>query len=223
MMFYCFELDEASKELCTIVTPYGKFQYNRLPMGVKISPDVGQSLIKKILDGLDIEAYMDDLGIWTDGTFDEHLAIVDKVLERLHKNGMKCNPLKCEWFVKETDFLGYWMTPKGVKPMKKKIDAVLKMGRPRNQTEVRAFLGAVTFYRSMWPRRSHVLAPLTELTGTEKFVWDDKHNRAFNEMKAIIAAEAMSTYPDLHGCKRSSIGSRNPSKWQTSRLLVEKN
>jgi len=61
MMFYCFELDEASKELCTIVTPFGKFQYNRLPTEVKISPDVGQSLIKTILDSLDIEAYMNDL------------------------------------------------------------------------------------------------------------------------------------------------------------------
>jgi len=108
MMFYCFELvDEARKELCTIVTPYGKFQYNRLPVGAKISPDVGQILIKKILDGLDIEAYMDDIGIWTDGTFDEHLTIVDNVLERLLKNGTKYNPLKCEWFVQETAFLGY--------------------------------------------------------------------------------------------------------------------
>jgi len=120
---------------------------------VKISPDVGQSLIKKILDGLDIEAFICDLGIWTDGTFDEHLAIVDKVLERLHKNGTKCNPLKCEWFVQETDFLGYWMAPKGAKPMKKKIDTVLKMGRPGNQIKVRASVNLIHI-----PGKNNVLA-----------------------------------------------------------------
>ena len=48
------------------------------------------------------------------------------------------------------------MTPTGVKLMRKKIDVVLKMGAPATQTEVRSFIGAVTFYLSMWPRRSCV-------------------------------------------------------------------
>ena len=76
-------------------------------MGVKVCPDIAQSMIMKILDGLDIEAYIDDLGIWTKISFDEHLSVVDRVLKHLAENGMKCNPLKCKWVVKETDFLGY--------------------------------------------------------------------------------------------------------------------
>ena len=96
MMFYCFELDEESKELCTIITPFRKFQYQRLPMGIKVSPDFTQSMIKKILDNMDIDAYMDDLGIWSKGSFNDHMLIVDKVLERLAPDGMKCNPLKCK-------------------------------------------------------------------------------------------------------------------------------
>ena len=61
-MFYYFELDEPNKKLCRIVTPYGKFQYNRLPMGIKLSPDVAQSLIKKIITDFDVEVYIDDIG-----------------------------------------------------------------------------------------------------------------------------------------------------------------
>ena len=86
MMFYCFELDQASKELRTIITPFGKFQYQQLPMGIKVLPDFAQSMISKILSDLDIDAYIDDLGIWTKGSFDAHLIIVDKVLERLARN-----------------------------------------------------------------------------------------------------------------------------------------
>ena len=83
---------------------------------------------------------------------------------------MKCNSLKCQWAVQEAIFLGHHMTPKGVKLMRKKINAVLKMGRPTSQTKVRSFIGAVTFYKSMWPRQSHVLAPLHELTGIGLFI-----------------------------------------------------
>ena len=138
-------------------------------MGIKVSPDYTQALIEKILKGLNVDCYIDDMGIWTNGTIDFHFDKVRAVLERIRDNGLKFNPLKCNWAVKETDFLGYLMTPTGVKPRCDRIDAVLKMGSPENQKQVRYFLGAVTFYKSMFPRQSHVLKPLTKLTGKGPF------------------------------------------------------
>ena len=107
---------------------------------------------------------------------------------------MKCNPLKCEWFVKETDFLGFWMTPDGIKPWKKRVDAILQMDRPKNNADVRAFIGAVNHYKSLWPRLAHVLGPLAALTGKGKFQWTDLHEQSFKEMKVIIVADAINVF-----------------------------
>ena len=107
MFFYCFTLDDESKELCSINTPYRLFQYTRLAMGIKVSPNVAQDIITKILNGLDVVTYINDCGIWTGTTFKLHMELVGKVLKRLVEAGMKCNPLKYSWAVEETDFLGY--------------------------------------------------------------------------------------------------------------------
>ena len=107
LMFYCFMLDKPSQRLCVITTEFGTYRYLRLPMGVKVSPDVAQNIMEEVLTGITCSIYMDDVGIWTDGSFQEHLAVIEQVLQRFAANNLKCNPLKCSWAVKETDFLGY--------------------------------------------------------------------------------------------------------------------
>ena len=49
----------------------------------------------------------------------------------------------------------------------------------------------------MWPRRLHILAPLTELTGKKKFVWSQDHQDAFKKMKALVALDELLAYPDF--------------------------
>ena len=86
-----------------------------------------------------------------------------------------------------------------MKPWRKKIDAILKMDRPRTPKELRMFIGCVNYYRDMWPSRAHVLKPLTDQAGLkkgEKLNWTADMQKAFDKMRLIIAADALAAYPD---------------------------
>lgn len=167
MFFHCLVLDEPSRELCTINTPFGLYPFNQLLQGAKVSSDLAQAVIMEIVHDIDVDTYMDNCILFTDKNFKHHVSLIDKLLSVLAAARMKCNPLKCAWAVQETSFLGYWMTPTGLKPMKKKVNAILKMDWPKNRTQVRSFIGAVNYYRSLWPCCAHFMKPLSELTSSK--------------------------------------------------------
>ena len=71
------------------------------------------------------------------------------------------------------------------------------MEAPKNVAELRSFIGAVAYYRDMYPHRAHILAPLTALTKHKgHFPWNQEHIAAFAQMKALLAEEALLAYPD---------------------------
>jgi hypothetical protein len=137
-------------------------------MGLKCLPDIALAAMDNVLSGIeDADIYIDDVGASSDN-WDHHVNLIATNLRRLHENGFTINPLKCEWAVKETDWLDYWLTPRGLKPWKKKIGAILHMDCPCNATELRMCIGCINFYHDMWLSRAHILKLLTDQYGLKK-------------------------------------------------------
>ena len=103
MCYYTFELDDASKELCVNLTPFGKFQYKQLPIRVSQAPNLCQEIMESIFSNLpDVKVILDDIGIFTN-CFVSHLRVIKEVLRRLQHHGFAVYPIKCELAVQETD------------------------------------------------------------------------------------------------------------------------
>jgi hypothetical protein len=112
----------------------------------------------------DADIYINDVGAFS-SDWDHHVNLLATILRQLCENGFIIDPLKCEWAIKETDWLSYWLTPQGLKLLKKKIDAILHMDHPCNATELCMFIGCINYYHDMWPSCAHLLKPLTDQSG----------------------------------------------------------
>ena len=107
MGYYHIELSPHSKQLCTIVLPWGKYEYQRLPMGLCNSPDIFQEKMSTLMQDLEyVRAYIDDILVITSGSLEDHLDKLRVVLKRLQDAGLRVNVKKSFFAKEELEYLG---------------------------------------------------------------------------------------------------------------------
>lgn len=181
------ELDDKSKQLTTITTQYGLFQFKRLPYGIASAPAIFQRLIDQMLSDIPFAcAYLDDILI-TGKSTEQHLQTLNKVLNRLKEFGLKCSLKKCTFFQPSINYLGYIITKDGKKPDPSRVKAIKDMPPPKSIEEVEAFLGKVNYYGRFIPQLASASKPLNKLRRKNaEFQWKNEQHAAFESIKKFI-------------------------------------
>ena len=134
MGYYHIELSAKSEELCTIVTQWGKYEYQRPPMGLCNSPTIFQEKMSELFIGLDtVRVYIDDLLHVTKASWTENITVLKEMFTRLHNAGLKVNANKSCFGAHKFYYLGYHVTRDRVGPISKKVEAIQSLAVPKTR------------------------------------------------------------------------------------------
>ena len=183
-----------------VTTPFGLFEFTRMPFGLRNAAQTFQRFIDQVLRGLPFcYAYIDDLLIGSSSP-DEHKSHLRQVLQRLSDNGVVINLAKSVLGVPCLDFLGHRVDAQGISPLDEKVRDIRNFPQPTSQRKLREFLGLINFYHRFIPNCAAVLVPLNSMLsppkkGRQELVWDGKSTAAFVASKAAFVAskEALAT------------------------------
>ena len=205
-------LDNESSELLTINTHKGLFKYNRLPFGVSSAPAIFQRSMETLLRGLNgVSVYLDDILV-TGSTHENHLHNLAAVLEQIEQAGLRLNRSKCFFLQPRLEYLGHVIDEAGRHPTEDKIRAIKEAPAPTNITELRSFLGMITYYSKFLPNMSTKLTPLYALLAKKKrWSWHTKEEAAFQLAKQALHSDAVlvhfdSSKPLILACDASQYG-----------------
>ena len=141
-----------------------------------------------ILQGLShVICYIDDILV-TGVSEEEHLHNLEEVLKRHQQHGVRVKAEKCAFCQDTVEFLGHRIDQRGVHTTSEKVDAILLAPTPKNQQELRSFLGLVQYYRKFIPNLSTLVHPLNELLKAGKsWRWTPDCKNAFTAAKEKLS------------------------------------
>ncbi|KAJ0927013.1 putative nucleotidyltransferase, Ribonuclease H [Helianthus annuus] len=170
-----------------------------MPFGLTNAPAVFMDLMNRVcrpyLDRFVI-VFIDDILIYskTKSDHERHLRLI---LQLLQTEKLYAKLSKCEFWLKEVQFLGHVVNDKGIHVDPAKIEAVKNWHTPRTPTEIRSFLGLAGYYRRFIANFSRIALPLTTLTHKGKpFDWGPKQEEAFQTLKQKLCDAPILTLPE---------------------------
>ena len=180
-----------------ITTPFGLYEFTRMPFGLPNAAQTFQRFIDQVLQGLHFTyAYIDDVLVASQSP-EEHLQHLQTVFQRFKEYSIVINPAKCEFGVNQLQFLGHLINQDGIAPLEEKVKAVRDFPQPTSKRKLREFLGLVNFYHRFIPKCAHELQPLNALlAGSSKEVtWTTEALQAFYLIKDMLAETTLLSHP----------------------------
>ncbi|KAJ0577600.1 putative nucleotidyltransferase, Ribonuclease H [Helianthus annuus] len=180
-------------------TRYGHYEFLVMPFGLTNAPaafmDLMNRVCKPYLDKFVI-VFIDDILIYSKNQADheKHLRCILKLLQR---EKLYAKFSKCEFWLREVQFLGHVVSERGIQVDPAKVEAVMNWQEPKTPTEIRSFLGLAGYYRRFIENFSRIAAPLTSLTKKkEKYIWGPKQQESFEILKQKLSNAPVLTLPE---------------------------
>ena len=194
-------ITESDKAKTAFRTSSGKlYEFNQVPFGVCNAPATFSRLMDRVLTGLHWETclfYLDDIIVFS-STWEEHLARLRQVFERLRHAKLKLGADKCTFVAKEVSYLGQRVTEEGFLPDASLLAAIREIPPPKTATEVRSFLGLAGYYRQYVKKFAAIAGPLHALTRKDAvFHWGAECQAAFDKLKNLLTTTSITAFPDF--------------------------
>ena len=143
-------IKEGDEWKATFTTLEGSFEPMVMFFGLTNSPAMFQAIMNELLRDLintgKVATFINDVIIGTE-TKAEHDELVVEVIKMQKEDNLYIKLEKCRWKVREVEFLGVVIEPKGIKMEEEKVKRVLEWPTPKSVKDVRKFLGLVNYYR----------------------------------------------------------------------------
>ena len=195
--YHQIELDEDSRYICTFSSHLGLFRFKRLIFGVSCASEMFQNIISQLLADIDgVRNYSDDVIVYAQlqKQHDERLLAV---LQRLQDRGLTVNAEKCQFGKQKLEFMGLSFSEEGVSPTNEKVSAIKEADAPRNVSELRSFLGMLTYSSRFIRDFATLTAPLRELLHKNvTWKWKTNHENAFKTLKDSVSDASLLAYYD---------------------------
>ena len=196
------EDDGLSQEIMAVATPWGYAKPTTLMFGVKTAPAIFNANMRKLLHACNGKGpllcaqMVDDLCISGDSPR-EHFENLAELLYRFYACGLKVNKDKCSFYQDEVKFLGKIVDSQGVRLDPSTTDAILNMPEPIDKSQLRSFLGHISYISRHVPDLKSARAPLDKLVKPDvQFVWDKIHIDSFHKCKTLASNSALLTHFD---------------------------